>query len=79
MECRAAVTTIRAGALDGEQPQAGGLDVLAQHILGMACAEPFTADALYAEVTGAAPYRKLARGDFEDVLHFVESGSLPPA
>jgi ATP-dependent helicase Lhr and Lhr-like helicase len=74
LECRAAVAAIGAGALDGEKPRPGGLDVLAQHIVGMACAEPFAADALYREVTGAAPYRDLARRDFDDVLRFVASG-----
>jgi ATP-dependent helicase Lhr and Lhr-like helicase len=74
LECRAAVAAIGAGALDGEKPRPGGLDVLAQHIIGMACAEPFAADALYREVTGAAPYRDLARQDFDDVLRFVASG-----
>ncbi|HEX7968109.1 MAG TPA: DNA ligase-associated DEXH box helicase, partial [Stellaceae bacterium] len=62
------------GELDGERPRAGGLDVLAQHILGMACAAPFTADELYAEVTSAAPYAALPRKDFDDALRFVENG-----
>jgi ATP-dependent Lhr-like helicase len=74
LECRAAVAAIKSGALDGDKPRPGGLDVLAQHITGMACAAPFTADSLYAEVTGAAPYRDLARAEFDDVLRFVESG-----
>jgi ATP-dependent Lhr-like helicase len=74
LECEAAVEAIRIGALEGERPRPGGLDVLAQHITGMACAEPFTADALYAEITSAAPYRDLSRADFAAVLRFVESG-----
>jgi len=74
LECRAALDAARAGALDGDPPRPGGLDVLAQHILGMSCAAPFAADALYAEVTAAAPYAGLARRDFDDVLRFVETG-----
>ena len=31
----------------------GALDVLAQHVLGCACGEPFAADELYAEVLSA--------------------------
>ena len=42
--------------LDGGPPRPGGLDVLAQHVAGVACAGPFDPDALYAEVTAAAPY-----------------------
>jgi len=74
LECRAALEALAAGELDGERPRAGGLDVLAQHIMGMACAAPFTADDLFAEVTGAAPYAELARRDFDDVLRFVVDG-----
>jgi len=52
----------------------GGLDVLAQHILGMACSAPFTADDLFAEVRTAAPYAALDRRDFDDTLKFVATG-----
>ena len=74
LECRAALEGVREGTLDGDPPRPGGLDVLAQHILGTACAGPFEADSLYAEVTRAAPYVGLARGDFDDVLGFVADG-----
>jgi ATP-dependent Lhr-like helicase len=74
LECRAALEATCAHALDGDPPRPGGLDVLAQHILGMSCAAPFDADDLYAEITSAAPYARLARQDFDDVLVFVEHG-----
>jgi ATP-dependent Lhr-like helicase len=48
--------------------------VLAQHVLGCACGEPFLADALYDEVRTAAPYAELSRGDFDDVVEFVATG-----
>ncbi len=74
LECRAARDGVEAMTLDGEPPRAGGLDVLAQHILGMACSAPLDAGALYAEVTRAAPYAGLARRDFDDALQFVATG-----
>ncbi len=74
LECRAALEAVAAHTLDGEAPQPGGLDVLAQHIAGMACAEPFTADALYAEVRRAEPYADLDRAAFDATLRFVEDG-----
>jgi len=74
LECRAALEAIGEGALDGDPPRPGGLDVLAQHLLGMACSVPFQADALYAEVTSAAAYADLPRQDFDDVLGFVAHG-----
>jgi ATP-dependent Lhr-like helicase len=40
----------------------------------MACAAPFKADDLFAEVTSAAPYADLPRKDFDDALAFVEHG-----
>ncbi len=74
LECRAAVEGVRAETLDGDPPLPGGLDVLAQHILGTACAGPFEPDALFDEVRRAAPYSDLARGDFDDVLDYVATG-----
>ena len=74
LECRAALEAVRENTLDGEAPRGGGLDVLAQHLLGMACSAPFAAEAMYREVTSAAPYRDLARADFDAVLDFVATG-----
>ncbi|MBB3773079.1 ATP-dependent Lhr-like helicase [Angulomicrobium tetraedrale] len=74
LECRAALEAVRAGAQDGAVERRGALDVLAQHVLGMACAEPFAVDDLYAEVTSAEPYAGLTRADFDDVVDFVATG-----
>lgn len=74
LECRAAVDAVRAHTLDGEPARPGGLDVLAQHVLGMACAGPFDPDALYEEVVTAAPYADLDRDGFDDVVDFVATG-----
>jgi ATP-dependent Lhr-like helicase len=74
LECEAAIRGVAARELDGDPPRPGGLDVLAQHVLGVACCGPFDPDALYGEVRGAAPYAALSRNDFEAVLGFVEDG-----
>ena len=65
LECRAALDAIAENAQDTPPPRTGALDVLAQHVLGCACGEPFLADELYAEVRSAAPYAGLARADFD--------------
>ena len=65
---------VAARDLDGDPPRPGGLDVLAQHLLGLACAGPFFPDDVYKEVSRAAPYAGLTRQDFDDVLRFVEDG-----
>ena len=74
LECRAAVEAVRARSLDGDPPRPGGLDVLSQHILGTACAGPFSADRLYREITSALPYKHLERNVFDRTLDFVASG-----
>ncbi len=53
---------------------AGGLDVLAQHVLGCACAAPFLAEDLLAEIRTAAPYADLDGETFGRVVDFVATG-----
>jgi ATP-dependent helicase Lhr and Lhr-like helicase len=74
LECEAAILGVAARELDGDPPRPGGLDVLAQHILGVASGAPFMPDELFAEIRRAAPYADLPRADFDDVLGFVENG-----
>jgi ATP-dependent helicase Lhr and Lhr-like helicase len=74
LECRAAMDAIRESTLDGDPPQPGGLDVLAQHVMAMACSAAFHPDDLYAEITRAAPYADITRAEFDDVVAFVDHG-----
>ncbi|MCB8879462.1 ligase-associated DNA damage response DEXH box helicase [Acidisoma cellulosilytica] len=74
LECEAARQGVAARELDGDPPRPGGLDVLAQHLLGLACAGPFHPDAAFWEITRAAPYAALDRATFDAVLGFVENG-----
>ncbi|HSV02779.1 MAG TPA: ligase-associated DNA damage response DEXH box helicase [Phenylobacterium sp.] len=74
LECQAAREAIAQNVLDGDPPRDGALDVLAQHVMGCACAEPFDMLELYDEVRSAGPYRDLAWEDFEQVVDFVSTG-----
>jgi ATP-dependent Lhr-like helicase len=74
LECRAAIDAVAANAQDTPAARVGALDVLAQHVLGCACAGPFLADELYREVATAAPYAELTRADFDAVVDFVATG-----
>jgi ATP-dependent Lhr-like helicase len=74
LECRAALDAVEEAAQDTPEARTGALDVLAQHVLGMACAEPFAVDDLYEEVRSAAPYAELSYEDFEAVVDFVATG-----
>ena len=74
LECRAALDANYLGHQDTPPLRPGGLDVLAQHVLGMAVAEPFDALALYEEIISAEPYRDLSWETFERVVDFVATG-----
>ena len=74
LECQAAIEAVKRGELDGDALRPGGLDVLAQHIVGTACGGPVDRDALFAEVSRAGPYAALARQTFDDVFAFVATG-----
>lgn len=74
LECQAAREAIAQNRFDGEASRVGALDVLAQHVMGCACSEPFDLLAFYDEVTSSGPYRDLAWEDFEQVVDFVSTG-----
>jgi ATP-dependent Lhr-like helicase len=74
MECQAALDANYLGAQDTSPVGRGALDVLAQHVLGMACAKPFDAVELYEEITSASPYTDLSWETFERVVDLVATG-----
>ena len=74
LECEAALQAAKENAQDTEYPAVLKLDVLAQHILGRACAGPFNTDEFFAEVTRAWTYRNLTRADFDAALDYVATG-----
>jgi ATP-dependent helicase Lhr and Lhr-like helicase len=74
VECVAALEAVLDGELDGEPRGPGPRDVLCQHILITACAGPFDADALFAEVTSAGAYATLTRAEFDACLDFCATG-----
>jgi len=74
LEARAALDAIADGELDPETFRPGALDVLAQHILALACAAPFEDQALLAEIRSSAPYRELKDETFDEILNFIATG-----
>ncbi len=74
LECRAALDAAKAGEQDTVITRSGALDVLAQHIMGTACAGPFAPAALFDEVRTATPYADLTRSRFDRVVAFVATG-----
>ncbi|HTG37688.1 ligase-associated DNA damage response DEXH box helicase [Sphingomonas sp.] len=74
LEARAALDAVEAGELDPDIFRPGALDVLAQHLMACACAEPFDAAAMLTEVQSALPYSALDADMFERVLGFIADG-----
>ncbi|PHR09830.1 MAG: DNA ligase-associated DEXH box helicase [Sulfitobacter sp.] len=74
VECAAALEATMAGELDGEPRGPGPRDVLCQHILITACAGPFAADDLYAQVTSTGSFATLTRAAFDACLEFCATG-----
>ena len=74
LECQAAREAVAENAFDWEPHHIGTLDTLAQHVMGVACSEPFRMEDLYAEVTACGPYRELTYETFEEVVDLVATG-----
>src|SRR3546814_2629555 len=74
LEGRAALDAREEGVLDHGQCRPGALDVLAQHVMAVACAGPFRGERMLAAVRSAALYSGLDEATFGRVLSFIESG-----
>ena len=74
LECEAARVSATENAQDSDYPMVMKLDVLAQHVMALACAGAFFADDIYKEITSAFTYRKLDHKTFDDVLDYVATG-----
>jgi len=74
LEAQAAWDAVMGGERDADEFRPGARDVLAQHVMALACAGPIDPAALLAEVTTATPYAWLDPAQLEDVLQFVSTG-----
>jgi ATP-dependent Lhr-like helicase len=74
IEAMAAQEAVALGIRDGEDFRDGGLDVLAQHVMGCACAGPFREEQLLREIRSSLPYAWIDDTIFARVLDFVATG-----
>ncbi|QNO29225.1 ligase-associated DNA damage response DEXH box helicase [Sphingopyxis sp. OPL5] len=74
LEAQAALDAVEAGERDADRFRPGALDVLAQHVMALACAAPFAEDELLEEIRSAAPYRWVNATTFSRLLGFVRDG-----
>ncbi|WP_282044624.1 ligase-associated DNA damage response DEXH box helicase [Roseibium album] len=74
LECQAALAASRRGDQDTPPLRKGALDVLAQHVLGLACADALDLAATYEEIRSSETYRTLDWETFERVIDFAATG-----
>ena len=74
MECAVTAQLVRDRKLDETRFYGACLDVLAQHLVGMALQGPIAADEAFALVKRAYPYRELTRVDFNRIVHYLQGG-----
>ncbi len=76
VECTVIGSQARKGRLDELSFPSNPLDVLCQHLVGMALERVWEVDDVYATVRRAEPYQGLDRGDFEACLEYLSSEAL---
>ncbi|GGD62557.1 DNA ligase-associated DEXH box helicase [Aurantiacibacter arachoides] len=74
LEATAAKEAVEEGQRDGEDFRPGGLDVLAQHVMGCACAGPFAEKELLSEIRSCWAYAMIDEDTWARVLEFVATG-----
>jgi len=74
LEAMAARDAVNEGQRDGEDFRPGGLDVLAQHVMSIACAGPFGEAELLSEVRSSLAYAWIDEAVWQRVLNFIATG-----
>ena len=74
VECAAARQAASEGVTEPRQPLTGALDVLAQHIVTVACSGGFREEELFAEVRQTAAFRQLDQASWQWAMDFAARG-----
>lgn len=74
MECVVCAEMTRDARLDPVRIMQKPLDVLAQHLVGLAMEARHTPDACFALICQAHPYRELTRDEFDRIQRYLEGG-----
>ena len=74
VECFAALVALEKKDLDLSPEREGSIDVLAQHILGVACSTAFDINELYKSIINVWPYRNLDKKTFLKIIDFLKDG-----
>jgi ATP-dependent Lhr-like helicase len=77
VECAALVRAVHGGRLDRIEAPVAPLDVLAQQIVAECAAREWSEDGLFDLVRKAAPFARLERRAFDDVVASLSEGTAP--
>jgi ATP-dependent helicase Lhr and Lhr-like helicase len=74
VECAALLRGTKAGRLDAIVQPVAPLDIVAQQVVAECAAEEWSEDQLFDHVRRAAPFERLSRQDFDDVVELASEG-----
>ncbi|HEV3408859.1 MAG TPA: helicase-related protein, partial [Chthoniobacterales bacterium] len=74
VEATVTARRVRERALDPVRIQQNPVDVLAQHIVGLAVVAPIAADEVFKLVRRAAPFAALTREEFDRIVQYLDGG-----
>ena len=74
VEATVTARRVRERALDAIRIQEKPVDVVAQHVVGLAALAPIPADEAFALITRAHPFAGLTRDEFDHILQYLEGG-----
>ncbi len=74
VEATVTAKRVRERALDPIRVQQKPVDVIAQHIVGLAAVAPIGLDELFTLLRRAHPFAELSRAEFEQIVQYLEGG-----
>jgi ATP-dependent Lhr-like helicase len=74
VEATVTARRVRERALDPVRIQQKPVDVIAQHVVGLAAAAPIDADEAFAVIRRAHPFAELTREEFDAIVRYLEGG-----
>ena len=74
VEATVTARRVRERALDPVRVQQKPVDVIAQHIVGLASVGPIAVDEVFELLRRALPFSELSRHEFEQILQYLEGG-----
>ena len=74
VEFQALRSALSDGHLENIEPLLAPRDVLAQHLVTLACGEGFETESIYDEIRSTKSYAHLCEDDFKQTLQFIQQG-----